>query len=209
MRALVLCNDFHHPAIIVHEGLAGLGDCGYDFDWVEDAGGWSADAMAGYPLVIFARANHTSASNMTPWATAEVGEAFVDHVAGGGGLLVLHSGTAGYDQVASLQRLVGGTFITHPAQCPVTVAPLAGHALTAGSAPFTLRDEHYHMEMVDPEVDLFLQASSEHGTQPAGWTRTEGAGRICVLTPGHNLEVWLHGSYQALLRNGMDWCTRQ
>ena len=42
---------------------------------------------------------------------------------------------------------MGGIFTGHPPQCPVTVAPLADHPLTAGSAPFTLQDEHYMMEM--------------------------------------------------------------
>jgi len=27
-----------------------------------------------------------------------------------------------------------------------------------------------------------------------------------VLTPGHNLEVWLHPAYQALILNGLQWC---
>ncbi len=52
----------------------------------------------------------------------------------------------------------------------------------------------------------FLETASEHGRQPAGWTQTEGDGRICVLTPGHYLEVWLRPAYQVLLRNGLDWC---
>jgi hypothetical protein len=29
---------------------------------------------------------------------------------------------------------------------------------------------------------------------------------VCVLTPGHNVEVWQHPSFQALLVNGLDWC---
>lgn len=36
-----------------------------------------------------------------------------------------------------------------------------------------------------------------------------GAGRVCVLTPGHNPEVWSCPSFQALLRNGLRWCGRQ
>ncbi|CAN5509301.1 hypothetical protein BH10CHL1_BH10CHL1_18130 [soil metagenome] len=48
--------------------------------------------------------------------------------------------------------------------------------------------------------------SSRHGTQPGGWTRLEGDGRVCVLTPGHNLEVWLDPSYQILLGNALRWC---
>jgi type 1 glutamine amidotransferase len=101
---------------------------------------------------------------------------------------------------------VGGVFVKHPPQCPVTVEPQVGHPLTAGSAPFTLVDEHYFMELDDPQADIFLTTTSEHGPQPGGWRRTEGEGRVCVLTPGHNLEIWLHPSFQALLRNGLSWC---
>ena len=57
--------------------------------------------------------------------------------------------------------------------------------------------------------DVFLTTSSEHGDQPGGWTRVEGADRVCLMTPGHILEVWLHPSYQALIRNGLRWCGGQ
>jgi type 1 glutamine amidotransferase len=62
------------------------------------------------------------------------------------------------------------------------------------------------MDLDDAQADVFLAARSEHGVQPGGWTRTEGSGRVCVLTPGHNLEVWLHPAYQALILNGLQWC---
>ena len=206
MRTLVFCDDSAHPASLTRDGLAALGQPGLQIDWVEDPAGWSTDSLNQYPLVIFSKANNRSRADHEPWASEETGQAFVDYVAGGSGLLVLHSGTALYDNAPSLCSLMGGVFTGHPAQCPVTVAPRADHPLTAGSAPFTLMDEHYMMEMNDPNVDLFLDTESEHGRQPAGWTRTEGKGRVCVLTPGHNPEVWRHPSFQALLRNSLDWC---
>jgi type 1 glutamine amidotransferase len=64
------------------------------------------------------------------------------------------------------------------------------------------------MEMTGEPVDCFLQTTSDHGSQPGGWTRSEGAGRVCVLTPGHNVEVWLNPGFQALLRNGLQWCAK-
>ena len=203
MRTLVFCDDSAHPASLTRDGLAALGQPGLQIDWVEDPAGWSTDSLNQYPLVIFSKANNRSRADHEPWASEETGQAFVDYVAGGSGLLVLHSGTALYDNTPSFCSLMGGVFTGHPAQCPVTVAPRADHPLTAGSAPFTLMDEHYMMEMNDPNVDLFLHTESEHGRQPAGWTRTEGDGRVCVLTPGHNPEVWRHPSYQALLRNSL------
>jgi type 1 glutamine amidotransferase len=119
------------------------------------------------------------------------------------------SGLAGYDQLMVLRGLMGGVFIRHPPQCPVTVEPRAGHALAAGGATFTVADEHYFIDLDDDQADVFLTTASEHGTQPGGWTRTEGAGRVCVLTPGHNVEVWLDPSYQVIIQNALRWVTAQ
>ena len=136
-----------------------------------------------------------------------VQRAFVRYVQQGGGLLAVHSGTV-YAVHATLRALIGGAFVRHPEQCPVTVEPQPGHPLTAGCTPFTLLDEHYIMEQDDPQADVFLTTTSEHGTQPGGWMRIEGLGRVCVLTPGHNLPVWQHPSFQALLRNALGWCSQ-
>ena len=206
MRTLVLCDDYWHPARTARAGLAPLEDAGLAFDWIEHAGAWSAERMAEYPVVVLAKANNVSVSDREPWVTAEVQAAFRAYVRGGKGLLAIHSGTAGYRESSVLRAVLGGVFASHPPQCPVTVEPKEGHPLTAGSVPFTLVDEHYMMEFDDPGAAVFLTATSEHGTQPDGWTRGEGDGRVCVLTPGHNLPVWLHPSYQAVLRNALRWC---
>jgi uncharacterized protein len=206
MRTLVLCDDYYHPARTPRAGLGPLEDAGFTFDWIEHAGEWSAERMAGYPLVVLTKANNISSTDKAPWATAQVQSAFLEYVRAGNGLLVIHSGSAGYGELPGLRGLIGGAFARHPPQCAVTVAPRAGHPLAEGSAPFTPVDEHYHMDMDDAQAEVFLTTTSEHGVQPGGWTRAEGAGRVCVLTPGHNLDVWLHPSYQALLRNALRWC---
>jgi len=207
MRALVICDDYWHPAAVVREGLGALGDAEFQFDWIEDAHEWSAERMAGYTLVVLAKSNNVSAADRSPWVTEAVEQAFAEYVRGGNGLLVVHSGTAGYADMPILRGLMGGTFLKHPPQCPVTVVPKEGHPLTAGVVPFTVQDEHYQMALDDAAADLFLTTTSEHGTEPGGWTRAEGQGRVCVLTPGHNVEVWLHPSYQAQLRNALRWCS--
>ena len=206
MRTLVLCDDEWHPASLTRDGLGGLGECGYEFDWQEDPAEWSAEGMSNYPLVIFSKANNRTQADPSPWADEKIGTAFVNYVEAGNSILFLHSGTALYQDTPSLCKLMGGVFVGHPAQCPVTVEPLADHPLTVGSSAFTGHDEHYQMEMNDPNVDHFLSTTSEHGTQPGGWTRTQGKGKVCVLTPGHNLPIWHHPSFQALLRNSLNWC---
>jgi len=210
MQVLVLCNDYWHPARVPREGLSPLQDKGFTFDWIEDARDWSAERMTAYPLVILTKSNNVSSSDSSGWMTDEVQSAFADHVTKGNGLLAIHSGTAEYQNALILRNLLGGVFAHHPDQCAVTLEPQAGHPLTEGVEAFTVTDEHYFMSMHDPYADVFLTSHSEHGhdvhVQPAGWKREVGKGRVAVLTPGHNRDVWLHPSYQKLLFNAMHWC---
>ncbi len=208
MRILVLCSDRWHPARVPREGLGALDGGEYSFDWVEDAQDWSPERMAAYPLVVLTKSNNVSATDHSAWMSEAAQAAFVDHVRRGNGLLAIHSGIAEYEPLPAIRGLLGGVFVRHPDQCPVTVEPRAGHALTAGAGPFTLKDEHYFVALDDPAADVFVTTRSEHGEQPGAWRRTEGAGRVAVLTPGHNLEVWLHPSFQALLRNALRWCAK-
>jgi uncharacterized protein len=208
MRALVLCNDLWHPAHVARRGLEALASRGFSFDWLEDAGDWSPDRLAEHPLVVLAKSNHVSATDQRPWLTPEGQGAFAEHVRQGGGLVVIHSGTAGYGKLPVMRALTGGAFLHHPPQCAVTVEPHHSHTLTNGAAAFTLEDEHYFVALDDERADVFLHTRSEHGVQPAGWTRAEGKGRVCVLTPGHNLEVWLAGPFQILLSNALRWAAK-
>ena len=198
MRILVLSDDKWHPAQVPQQGLAGLVKFGFEFDWIENANEWSAEQMAAYPVVILSKANHISSADETPWMTETVQQAFLDYVKAGMGYWCSTQGLLDMSKRLILRALMGGVFREHPDQCPVTVEPLADHPLTEGSEAFTQMDEHYHMDLDDDQADVFLNTISEHGTQPGGWRRHEGDGRVCVLTPGHNLEVWQHPSYQSI-----------
>ena len=206
MQVLVLCDDEWHPARIPRAGLGALGQNEFAFDWIENAHDWSAERMASYPLVILTKSNNISSIDHNAWMTDEAQAVFADYIRKGHGLLAIHSGTAGYEQTPVLRHLLGGVFTHHPEQCLVTMEPKAEHLLAEGAESFVLTDEHYHMAMDDPQADIFLTTRSEHGEQPGGWRRTEGAGRVAVLTPSHNLDVWLHPDFQALLLNSLRWC---
>lgn len=209
MNILVLCDDRWHPAITPRAGLLNLEAQGHHLDWIEDAADWSAEKMERYPVVIFTKSNNISAVDETPWMTPEIEAAFKSYVERGHGLLAIHSGLAGYENTPVLRALLGGVFDHHPAQCQVTIEPVAGGGpLTANVTSFTLQDEHYFMVVDDPEMPVFLTTRSENGAQPGGWTRMQGSGRVCVITPGHNLEIWQHPSFQALVKNSLLWCAK-
>ena len=208
LRTLVLCDDAWHPAEVVQRGLNALADSRFAFEFITHGGDWSAAVMEEFPLVVVAKANHRCATDQASWLTAENEMAFPEFVQRGGGLLVLHGGTTGYKTLLHMRQSLGGVFLTHPDQCPVTVEPKSGHPMTVGVKRFTEQDEHYFMAMDDAQADVFMHTRSEHGVQPAGWTRTEGNGRVCVLTPGHNVAVWLNLEFQKLLRNGLQWLAK-
>jgi len=207
LRTLILCDDAWHPAETVQRGLGAVADAHFEFEYVTHGEKWSVALMDEFPLVMVAKGNHLCAADQRPWLTPETQPAFSKFVQRGGGLFLVHGGAC-YKDLRMMRGVTGGAFMRHPDQCPVTVVPKANHALTAGVNAFTVKDEHYFMALDAADAKVFLHSHSEHGVQPAGWTRHEGAGRVCVLTPGHNLEVWLHPDFQKLLHNGLDWVAK-
>jgi type 1 glutamine amidotransferase len=157
--------------------------------------------------VVVAKANHLCATDQTPWLTAEAQSAFRDFVRAGGGLLLVHAGTC-YKDLPEMRAVTGGAFMSHPEPCLVGIEPKPGHPLTRGVNSFAVKDEHYVMALDATDADVFLNSRSEHGVQPAGWTRNEGDGRVYALTPGHNLEVWLNAEFQKLLSNALCWTAK-
>ena len=127
MRVLVLSDDRWHPGTVVREGLAPLSDQGFSFDWIEDPAALRDDTLGEYPVVVLAKSNNISAEDETPWMTDEMEKRFTSYVEQGNGLLIVHSGSAGYQECAAFRRLSGGVFDNHPPECEVTVTPSADH----------------------------------------------------------------------------------
>src|ERR1019366_4912778 len=117
VRALVLCGDGWHPAETVRRGLGALEDCGFDYEFVDDAAKWSAEMMAKFSVVVLAKANLASLTVESPWLTLDSQSAFPDFVQRGNGLVVVHAGTSRYEKLPAMHELIGGAFVRHPDQC--------------------------------------------------------------------------------------------
>lgn len=209
MRALLICDDYWHPGEVAEQGLAPLGKEGWQFDVWKDAKQFDLKKLPDYPVVIFVKSNNVSKADQSSWMNEDVVDALQNYAKNGGGLLVVHSGTAGYREFPALHKLFGGLFIGHPTALPVTFEPEVRHEMAAGVGAFTEVDEHYMMDVAEGVGDVFLKSISRHGVLPAGWRRIEGRGRVCMLTPGHNLAVWLNPNFQRLLGNVLAWCAGQ
>lgn len=205
MKILVLCDDYYHPAEIVRKGLSWLDKEGLELTFLEDATDFSSDILQTYPVVIFSKSNNISSENREQWMNAHQQD-FVDYVQRGGGLVVIHSGTAGYKDASLFRTLMGGYFLRHPEQCAVTIEAVNHNLICSKSENFTVLDEHYFMEIEASDLEIVFITSSEYGTQPGGFIRKQGEGQVCVLTPGHNLEVWQQDGYKKIIYNAIKWC---
>lgn len=213
MRVLVICDDLWHPAEVIRMGMSCMDNEKYQFDIVMTAKDiLTPQLLREYPVVINAKGNAVTAANPEPWfepTVTEVGpEEFRQYVEEGGGFISLHAGNSfRSSKCPEYCAFVGNSFAGHPLRCPVTVEPVSGHPINDGVEAFTERDEHYALEALAEDIEVFLESTSASGgRRVAGYVRSMGKGRLCVLTPGHTLAVYKNKNMQRLLDNAIQWC---
>ncbi|MDR0325707.1 MAG: ThuA domain-containing protein [Oscillospiraceae bacterium] len=226
MKVLLLCDDYWHPGQVPADGVVPLKDKGFEFTIIRDAGEFCPDMLKDYPVVLLSKSGEISQTEKDSWKTEAVQQAFVDYVESGGGLLGVHNATVAGERTRTLDTLLGCRFLYHPQDCPVTVQPVKPHPVTEGVGIFCEVDEHYRLEILRDDVDILMasysppqgdeakyQENPYHNSPawvcPAGYVRTQGKGRVCVLMPGHHLAVWHNPQYQRVLENALRWCAGQ
>jgi len=144
--------------------------------------------------------------SLTPAQTAGL----LQYVAGGGGLLVIHSGIS-LQQNYELLQMIGGKFASHPPFQTLHYYGLeGGHPLLEGVDNFTVDEEPYMFEL-DPYTprNVFLEYEFEGERYPAAWEHTYGLGKIVYLQPGHQASCFEPPAYQRLILNGARWVAFQ
>ena len=227
MKILLLCDDQYHPGSIPEQGIQPLVAKGYQFDVIYNAKEFKPAMLPDYNVVILSKSDHTSQKDRTPWKTNHVQNALIKYVENGGGLLANHSGlVAGENGTTSkLDNLIGSKFIFHPAACKVTVQALKPHTITNNTEMFYEHDEHYLLQILADDIDVLAAAYSKppfdksnqdprHYSESgffaaAAYVRTQGKGRVCVLTPGHTTDVWRNLQFQRMLDNSLIWCSNK
>jgi len=210
MKILIICDDFYHHGETIQEGLSFLQD-EFELTYATDMTEYSFKdkPLSGYNVVIIAKEDIVSKSNRDTWLTEDIENQFADYVENGGGLIFLHAGTVLCKKSAILKNIAGCAFIDHPEQCVVDFKIISNHEITNRAENFSEKDEHYFIDFVATDAYVFLESSSENGTQPSGYARIHnGKGHVCVLTPGHNLNVFQNVQYQKMIRNAVYWCAK-
>jgi type 1 glutamine amidotransferase len=185
-----------------------------------------SDAMAAVDLVVQCYTMGTASNEaVTGLRTA---------IAAGTGFGGWHGGIAdSFRNTSDYLQLVGGQFVDHPARIPghrtgdpsdnyvrytVDILPeAADHPIVAGLEDFELETEQYWV-LADDYNDVLatttLAARPEDPwhrpvTAPAIWTRSWGAGRIFVATPGHSLDIVDHPTVRTVIERGLLWAARE
>lgn len=215
MKILVICDDIWHPGEVIARGLKPLEKKGYELDVVMAAKDiLTKDMLRDYEVIINCKTNsHSPANASAPWfepgVTAVMPEDFREYVEEGHGFIALHSGTCYSEKrQKEMTELIGCEFLGHPPQCTIHAGFVKEHPVLAGVEEFDFRDEHYRINVLAEDADVFMTTTSdsEAGTQVGGYTRQVGKGRLCVLTPGHNCAVLLNPQYAKMICNALDWC---
>lgn len=216
IQVLVICDDMWHPGEVIMRGLKGVGEGEMVFDFVMDAKDiLTPEMLKKYDVVMNCKTDNLTGANTAPWfedGVTEVGaEEFEKYVRAGGGFLSVHAGnTYGEKVCPEYARFVGNSFVTHPPRCEVELQVVKEHPVAKGVENFKIRDEHYQIDLIAADADVFLESVSERGgRQIAGYTRKMGDGKICVLTPGHILAVWENENFRKLLVQAVRWCARR
>ena len=214
INVLVLCDDYWHPAEVIELGIRPLEDLEFHFDFVKAAKDILTPKMiASYPVIVCCKGNSINASNRSPWFEEGVTEVmpkdFEEYVRNGGGFVSVHAGNTSKEG-DDYTQFVGNYFIGHPPRCEVEINIKGDHPITRGVQDFTIRDEHYEICVTAKDTTLLFTTSSEAGgVQVGGYTREIGKGRLCVLTPGHTLDVWQHEEFKKIFLNSIRWCGRK
>jgi len=222
MRILVICGDYWHPLASIKEGLGPILKSRGDVDFISENNQINSEIFNKYDLLVITKADEIAPENYLVWKTQEIQQALLEYVENGGGLLVCHAGVVSGKETDIYDQLVGCRFRYHPRDSAVTVAPLKPHPICEGVEAFTEVDEHYWIDVLKDDVDIiFSSTSPAQGdlekaesepydncpvtVYPSGYTRVQGQGRVCVLTPGHLLPVWQNENYEKTIKNAIKW----
>ncbi len=211
-KILVICGDYYHSAEVVKMGMKSMNLTDDEFDYITDAANILTPSMLNsYDIVMICKGNQRTESDQGAWfqdgVTEVGGKELRNYVEGGMSLFVIHAGTW-FDKEAAKDyvEMVGSYFVNHPKRCQVEVRTVGSHPIIEGVENFTLRDEHYELALCGENDGVFLETQSETGgIQVGGYVKQIGVGKVCVLTPGHILDVWMHPMYQRVVENAIKW----
>ena len=133
-------------------------------------------------------------------------------VAGGGGLVALHTTSICFDDWAQWGAIVGGSWqwgvSSHPPLGSVSAAVVGDHPVVAGlPGTFELVDEVYGDLALEPGIETLVVARRhpDDADQPVVWTHRYGAGRVVGDGFGHDVDSIVDPVHARLIAQSVGW----
>ncbi len=202
-KALVL-GDYedapYHPLSAVEEEFVSVLGDEWELTFTDDYRVLEAGGAAGFDL--FVSYADCWFKELEPSAAG-----LLSFVAGGGGLLVVHTGVA-LQKRRELSPMMGAFYEGHgPYGRLEYKATDVRHPITEGIAPFAMNEEPYRFELYPISgATVLLEYRDEEGTWPAVWAHEFGLGRVAYLQPGHHRPSFDAPEVRRLLANAARWC---
>ena len=198
-RILVVSAGFIHPSIPARRGLSAIlmarDRIGPTFiSDIEELALLADDGFDGIVLYFHRR-------NISDEALVALDR----FVAGGGGLLALHSASASFKKKPRYFDILGGRFVGHGKIEPYTVSRATGASpFFSVIEPFTVTDELYIHQYRD-DVTIQYATETKAGSEPVVWTRGHGKGRVCYVSLGHVASVLRNDAVKGIISDALSF----
>ncbi len=168
--------------------------------FVHDPEDVSGDVLTSGKLVMFV--------NTTGDLPANARDQLVRWVRDGGAFIGVHSASDTWHGSPEYIEMLGGEFLTHPAETTVHLLVDANHPATAGlETPHAIFEEIYSFtNFSSDQVQMLLEVDDG---RPIAWYRTYGAGRVLYTALGHRSDVWTSQWFQQHLTGAIAWALQR
>ncbi len=159
---------------------------------------FAPSTLAGYDAV----AIYTTGPGLTD---AQLG-ALLDYVAGGKGLVGIHSAADSFKEHAAYLAMLGSRFVSHPpfGDVQVNVADQQ-HPITRGMGNFAVQDERYVLELQPEGLHVLATAAKDGKAETSMYVKQFGGGRVFYCGLGHDRQSHQDEHVGRLYRRGLQW----
>jgi len=215
-RVLILSgannHDWRQTTPVIKASLEETGKFLVDVE--ENVGTMKPDAFAPYAAIV---SNYNTFGKDAPketW-TAETRRAFLDHIAKGHGLVIIHAGSSVFYDWPEFQNLACGTWKDGTGHGAIHIERVTftdeKSPITRGLAPFWIRDEFWQDISVAPGAKALASVTPDPASKGSGkpedilFTTETGGGRGFALFLGHDTTTMKNTAWQTLLQRGTEW----
>ncbi len=171
---------------------------GINVSWTDDVADLNARNLAKYDLLMV----YGDFQTLSPAQETAV----TGYVAGGKGLVAIHSASDMFRNSAAWGKLIGGQLDHKGPVSTFTAAVKAPqHPVVREFTPFEAKDETFVHKNAAADRTVLMDRAEGSGREAVSWVRNEGKGRVFYTALGHDENTWKNASFTALLRGAVLW----